>query len=242
MDVKTACLHGDLHEDIYMQQPEGFVHVGKEQLVCKLKKSLYGLKQAPREWYHKFDAFMRSQQFVRSEMDHCLYTKKAADGNLVILILYVDDMLLASRNRHELATTIRMELHEAFDMKDLGDARHILGMRITRDRSRGLLWLSQKEYVGRVLEHFNMVGGKTLSTPLPPYVKLSEQDCPKSDDEKAEMAKIPYASAVGSLMYVMIATRPDIAFAVGVVQIHGKSRQEILGSSQRFDALLARYT
>jgi len=131
MDVKTAFLHGDLHEDIYMQQPEGFVHVGKEQLVCKLKKSLYGLKQAPREWYHKFDAFMRSQQFVRSEMDHCLYTKKVAHGNLVILILYVDDMLLASRNHHELAT-IRMELHEAFDMNDLGDARYILGMRITR--------------------------------------------------------------------------------------------------------------
>ena len=181
MDVKTTFLHGDLHEDIYMQQPEGFVHVGKEQLVCKLKKSLYGLKQAPREWYHKFDAFMRSQEFVRSDMDHCLYTKKATDGNLVILILYVDDMLLASRNRHELAT-IRMKLHEAFDMKNLGDARHILGMRITCDRSRGLLWLSQKEYVGRVLERFNMVGGKTLSTPLPPYVKLSEQDCPKPDD------------------------------------------------------------
>ena len=128
-------------------------------------------------------------------MDHCLYTKKAADGNLVILILYVDDMLLASKNRHELAT-LRMELHEAFDMKDLGDATHILGMRIMRDRSRGLLWLSQKEYVGKVLECFNMVGGKTLSTSLPPYVKLSEQDYPKSDDEKAAMAKIPYASAV----------------------------------------------
>lgn len=82
-------------------------------------------------------------------MDHCLYTKKAADGNLVILILYVDDMLLASRNRHHELATIRMALHEAFDMKDLGDARHILGICITRDRSRGLLWLSQKEYVGQ---------------------------------------------------------------------------------------------
>ena len=98
MDVKTTFLHGDLNEDIYMQQPEGFVQKGKQKLVYKLKKSLYGLKQAPKEWYHKFDAFMRSQHFRRSELHHCLYTKKATDGNLVILILYVNDMLLARTN------------------------------------------------------------------------------------------------------------------------------------------------
>ena len=67
MDVKTAFLHGDLHEEIYMQQPEGFAVKEKEDLVCKLKKSLYGLKQTPREWYHKFDAFMKSQGFRRSD-------------------------------------------------------------------------------------------------------------------------------------------------------------------------------
>ena len=102
-------------------------------------------------------------------------------------------------------------------MKDLGFAGHILGMRITRDRSRKLLWLSQKEYVTKVLQRFNMEGGKAVSTPLPPYVKLSHTDSPKSDEERAMMAKVACASAVGSLMYVMIATRPDIAFAVGVV-------------------------
>ena len=77
-----------------------------------------------------------------------------------------------------------------FDMKDLGDANHILGMRITRDRTNGLLYLSQKEYVHKVLEHFNMQKGKSLSTPLPAYLKLSKNDCPKSDEEKAVMAKI----------------------------------------------------
>ena len=76
MDVKIAFLHGDLHEEIYMVQPEGFEEKGKEHLVCKLKKSLYGLKQAPREWYQKFDAFIRSHGFRRSEIDHCLYTKR----------------------------------------------------------------------------------------------------------------------------------------------------------------------
>ena len=103
MDVKMTFLHGDLHEEVYMQQPEGFFEKGKEHLVCRLRKSLYGLKQAPREWYHKFHQFMLSQGYKRSETDHCLYTKQAKDGSLVILILYVDDMLLAGRQMAEIS-------------------------------------------------------------------------------------------------------------------------------------------
>ncbi|MCO5608258.1 hypothetical protein L7F22_062464 [Adiantum nelumboides] len=102
MDVKTSFLHGDLHEDIYMQQPEGFVVKGKEHLVCKLKKSHNGLKQAPREWYHKFHTFMLSQRYRQSDIDNCLYTKQAKDGSLLILILYGDDMLLVGKNIDEL--------------------------------------------------------------------------------------------------------------------------------------------
>ena len=78
-------------------------------------------------------------------------------------------------------------------MKDLGNASHILGMRIVRDRDKKLLFLSQTEYINKVLECFNMTGGKSLSTPLPSYVKLNLQDCPKSDDDKALMAKVPYS-------------------------------------------------
>ena len=237
MDVKTAFLHGDLHEDIYMQQPEGFVEKGKERLVCKLKKSLYGLKQAPREWYHKFHSFMLSQGYRRSDIDHCLYTKRAKDGSLLILILYVDDMLLAGTNMDELAA-LKSKLNDSFDMKDLGDASHILGMRIVRDRDKKLLYLSQTEYIEKVLKRFNMERGKALSTPLPPYMKLCLNDCPKSDAEKAEMAKVPYSSAVGSLMYAMICTRPDIAFAVGVVSRYmsnpGKKHWEAVKGVMRY--------
>ena len=102
-------------------------------------------------------------------------------------------------------------------MKYLGDAKHILGMRIKRDRSQRLLYLSKEAYVRKVLQHFHMERGKALSMPLPPYVNLSKNDAPKSDKERASMAKIPYCSAVGFLMYAMVAARPDIAFAVGVV-------------------------
>ena len=102
-------------------------------------------------------------------------------------------------------------------MKDLGNANHILGMRIMRDRQKWFLDLSQTEYIDKVLKRFNMEGGKTTSIPLASYLKLCLNDCPKSDADKAEMAKVPYSSAVGSLMYAMICTRPDIAYAVGVV-------------------------
>ena len=123
-------------------------------------------------------------------------------------------------------------------MKDLGDANHILGMRITQDHKKGLLYLSQKEYVHKVLERFNMQKGKSLSTPLPAYLKLNKDDCPKSDEEKAQMAKILYASACGSLMYAMVAMRPDIAYAVGVVSRYmsnpGKKHWDAIKSILRY--------
>ena len=102
LDVKMAFLHGDFYEKIYMVQLKCFVEQGKEHLVCKLKNSLYELKQAPRECYNKFDAFIQFQGFKKSEIDHYLYTKRAKDNNLILLALYVDDMLLASKNTYEL--------------------------------------------------------------------------------------------------------------------------------------------
>ena len=132
MDVITAFLHGDLDEEIYMQQPEGFVLKGKEHLFCKLLKSLYDLKQSSRQWYQKFDAFMCSQGYKRSTEDPCLYVKRQHNGQLIMLILYVDDMLIAGHSKKDIAD-LKMKLKSQFDMKDLGDANHILGMRITRD-------------------------------------------------------------------------------------------------------------
>ena len=103
MDVKTAFLHGDLDEEIYMAQPKGFEKSGKEHLVCKLCKSLHGLKQTPRQWYHKYDTFMSSQGFSRSNEDPCFYVKKPRDGQLIMLILYVDDMLIAGHSKKDIA-------------------------------------------------------------------------------------------------------------------------------------------
>ena len=102
-------------------------------------------------------------------------------------------------------------------MKDLGAAKQILGMRITRDRKNRKLTLSQNEYIEKVLKRFNMQNGKLISTPFSSHFKLSKEMCPKTQEEMDYMSKIPYASVVGSLMYAMVYTRPDIAHAVGVV-------------------------
>ncbi|KAK1669147.1 hypothetical protein QYE76_057306 [Lolium multiflorum] len=134
MDVKTAFLNGDLDEDIYMTQPEGFVVEGKEHLACRLKKSIYGLKQASRQWYLKFDKIIRTFGFTENVKDNCIYVKFKG-SRFTILVLYVDDILLACSDKDMLHETKNF-LSSNFDMKDLGEASYVLGIEIHRDRSK----------------------------------------------------------------------------------------------------------
>lgn len=217
LDVKTAFLHGELEEEIYMLQPEGFTEIGKENLVCRLNKSLYGLKQAPRCWYKRFDSFIISLGYNRLSSDYCTYYKRFdGDNDFIILLLYVDDMLVAGPNKDRIQE-LKAQLAKEFDMKDLGPANKILGMQIHRDRNNRKIWLSQKNYFNKILRRFNMQDCKPVSTPVPVNFKLSSSMCPSNEAERREMSRVPYASAVGSLMFAMICTRPDIAQAVGVV-------------------------
>lgn len=142
MDVKTTFLNGDLHEDVYMSQPEGFISKGHEHLVCKLKKSIYGLKQSSRQWYLKFDKVMKRNDFIKNQVDQCIYLKMSG-RNFIILVLYVDDILLASNSIDLLHESKRLLSHH-FDMKDLGEASYVIGIEIHRDRTHGTLGLSQR--------------------------------------------------------------------------------------------------
>jgi hypothetical protein len=117
MDVKTTFLHGDMEEEIYMKQPEGYVVKGKKELVCKLKKYRYGLKQSPRMWYKKFDTYMLGLGFKTSKEDHCVYYKLIGD-DLIYLVLYVDGMLLIGNNK-EIIQDVKTQLSSKFDMQDL---------------------------------------------------------------------------------------------------------------------------
>ncbi|KAH9717205.1 hypothetical protein KPL71_021739 [Citrus sinensis] len=184
MDVKTTFLHGELQEEIVMEQPEGYVVSGKEDHVCLLKKSLYGLKQSPRQW-------------------------DIGDGKMIYLMLYVDDMLIACHSINEISH-LKDLLSSEFDMKDLGVARKILGMEIIRDRRRKLIFLTQQSYVKKVLLRFGMHESKSVQTPLANHFKLSAAQCPQTDAKQEKMSRLPYSSAVGSLMYAMVLTRPYI--------------------------------
>uniref|UniRef100_A0A2N9FHB7 CCHC-type domain-containing protein n=1 Tax=Fagus sylvatica TaxID=28930 RepID=A0A2N9FHB7_FAGSY len=209
LDVKTAFLHGNLEEEIFMVQPEGFKQPGTENLVCRLKKSLYGLKQSPRQWYKRFDSYMIQIGYTRCEYDCCVYVRILEDGSYIFLLLYVDDMLIAAKSMCEV-NRLKSLLHKEFEMKDLGAAKKILGMEIRRDRETRKLWLSQKNYIRKVLEKFSMLDAKPVSTPLANHFRLSGSQCPKNEEEIENMSKVPYASAVGCLMYAMVCTRPDL--------------------------------
>uniref|UniRef100_A0A2N9FGL6 CCHC-type domain-containing protein n=1 Tax=Fagus sylvatica TaxID=28930 RepID=A0A2N9FGL6_FAGSY len=216
LDVKTAFLHGNLEEEIFMEQPEGFKQPSTENLVCRLKKSLYGLKQSPRQWYKRFDSYMIQIGYTRCEYDCCVYVRILEDGSYIFLLLYVDDMLIAAKSMCEV-NRLKSLLHKEFEMKDLGAAKKILGMEIRRDRGARKLWLSQKNYIRKVLEKFSMLDAKPVSTPLANHFRLSGSQCPKNEEEIENMSKVPYASAVGCLMYAMVCTRPDLAHAVSTV-------------------------
>uniref|UniRef100_A0A2N9ISW3 Reverse transcriptase Ty1/copia-type domain-containing protein n=1 Tax=Fagus sylvatica TaxID=28930 RepID=A0A2N9ISW3_FAGSY len=178
MDVKTAFLNGELDEEIYMEQPEGFIVPGKEKKVCRLVKSLYGLKQAPKQWHEKFDNAMMSNGFRINECDKV--------------------------NNDIIKATKRM-LNSKFDMKDLGVADVILGIKITRT-SDGLI-LSQSHYIKKVLEKFGRYDDSPMKTPIDVNLHLTKN---KGND----ISQLEYSQIIGSLMYIMNCTRPDIAYSV----------------------------
>ena len=161
MDVKTPFLNGDLEEEIYMLQPKGCIILGQENKVCKLNKSLYGLKQAPKQWHEKFDNALLKNRFLSVEVDKCVYTK-CTKKECVIIVLYVDDMLIFGTSLGVVHSTKRF-LTSQIGMKDMDEAKVILGMKITRIGDS--IMLSQEHYVEKILKRFRHFDVKPVSTP-----------------------------------------------------------------------------
>jgi len=218
MDVKTAFLNGNLTEDMYMMQPEGFVDPKNVGKVCKLQKSIYGLKQASRSWNIHFDEVVKGFGFIKNEEEACVY-KKVSGSSVVFLILYVDDILLIGNNIPMLES-VKTSLKNSFSMKDLGEAAYILGIKIYRDRSRRLIGLSQDTYIDKVLKWFSMEQAKKGFLPMSHGIRLSKTQCPSTTDERDRLSRVPYASAIGSIMYAMISTRLDVSYALSMTSRH----------------------
>ncbi|KAJ9556327.1 LOW QUALITY PROTEIN: hypothetical protein OSB04_010941 [Centaurea solstitialis] len=214
MDVKTAFLNGKLTEDVYMEQPEGFEDPKNPNKVCKLLKSIYGLKQVSRSWNLHFDERIKEFGFAKSEFEPCVYTKFS--GSIVtFLVLYVDDILLIGNDVPTLQS-VKSWLSKCFQIKDLGEAAYILGIKIYRNRSKRLIGLSQSTYIDKVLKRFRMDESKKGFIPMQHGIVLSKTQCPVSSQDQDRMKSVPYASAIGSIMYAMLCTRPDVAYSVSV--------------------------
>lgn len=211
IDVKTAFLNGDLNEDVFMEQPEGFVNEKLPNHVCKLQKALYGLKQSPRQWFAKIDSFLcATLDFQSCPYDPCFYVQRKSTA-VVLITLYVDDLLIAGSSLQDILR-IKGELSSRFEMKDCGEANICLGLEINRCRNKSLS-LCQTRYAQKVLERFQMSECKPVCTPM--STSIDEQAL-----EGDHMDPTLYRQAIGSLMYLMVGTRPDIAFAVGRLSQH----------------------
>jgi len=222
LDVKTAFLNGDLEEEIYVRQPEGFERKGQENKVLRLKKSLYGLKQAPREWNKKVNSVFREYNLRRLDSDPCVYVSGSGD-NLLIVGLYVDDLVLAYKNE-EKARKLKEDLMNRFEMKDLGKLGYILGMEITYLKDG--LKISQQKYLGELLKKFKMENSKIVATPSiqgkeselrRKFQESDEQEEEEVGEESKEDFTYKYRAAVGSLLYLTTCSRPDIVMAVSNV-------------------------
>lgn len=206
MDVKSAFLNGVLSEEVYVHQPPGFLNPKYPGKVLRLKKTLYGLKQAPRAWNAKLDSELQKLGFVRSEEEHAVY-KKGCGSSLLLLGVYVDDLIICGPDRNNIAE-FKSQMSKTFSMSDLGMLSYYLGMEVKQ--SPGQISICQRAYAIKIIEQCGMTGCNSVDTPM-------EQNCkllPGKPDLARDVTK--YRSIVGSLRY-LVNTRPDIAFAVGMV-------------------------
>jgi hypothetical protein len=208
-DVPAAFLNAPVEEEVYMAMPKGF---GKDELVVRLKKSLYGLKQAPRNWDRMIHNFITKEMGWSSTVsDPSLYYKRSRTGRLMLIYRFVDDMQGQFNKPADEAefTEHADKLRQRFNIKQMQTASWMLGMRITRDRAARTIKLDQELYVTKALERYGLTECKVASTP---EVIGAATDTTAGLDDAAERQR--YMEIVGTLMYAMISTRPDIAHAV----------------------------
>lgn len=223
-DVATAFLNGELDPDdeVYVRMPDAF---GGQ--VYRLRKALYGLKQAARAWHAKLLSELTRLGFAASDADPCMFYR-GADVERVYLLIYVDDGIIIGRQKEVQAALA--DIAGAFDIKDVGEVSYFLGLQLRRNRAQGQIWLGQPKYARDMLQRFGMSDCKPVVTPLEANTHLG---C--SDGEPVE-SDIPYAELVGSLLYLTVNTRPDLAFSAGVLSrfvaapsdVHWKAAKRVL--------------
>ncbi|BBN68061.1 transposable element gene, partial [Prunus dulcis] len=197
LDVKSAFLHGELNEKVFIDQPPGYVQKGNEKKVFRLKKALYGLKQAPRAWYSRIDAYFSKAGFQKCPHEHTLFVKYG-EG----------DDLLFTGNDEAMFVEFKSSMMSEFDMTDLGKMRYFLGIEVVQS-SCGI-FISQRKYAQEVLERFQMSNCNPVQNPIVPGFKITR------DAEGESFDSTYYKQIIGSLMYLS-ATRPDMMYVVSLL-------------------------
>jgi hypothetical protein len=210
-DVNTAFLYGMIDADIYMEQPDGYVNEDLQDHVCKLKRSLYGTKQAARQWNMRLHDHMKKHGFQRTDADHCVYVRNQGK-ELIAIVIYVDDLIVMAKSKTSIDEVCK-QLKTEFDIKELGEVKYCLGIQVKRDRSKKTIGINQEAMIDRVAERFKVNESKPTYLPADANSRLTKTVA----QDKEEITKMPYRELVGSLMYIMVCTRPDISNAVGEV-------------------------
>ena len=210
IDFDTAFLNGFLLEEVYMIQPEGFEIGNPLRRVCKLIKSIYGLKQAARVWYQSINELLNKLGWKATQVDPCFYTKVTKTGNKMFMSLYVDDSGIAYKKCDEAEWIAdKTAISEVYKIKDIGDMHWILNMKVTRDREKRTITLSQEAYINGMLEKFKLKHAESVDNPE--LVKSLNIESEMLNEEDHAI----YRSLVGGLLYAAITTRMDIAHSVG---------------------------
>jgi hypothetical protein len=207
LDVKSAFLHGEINEEVFVDQPPGYEQKGHESKVYRLKKALYGLKQAPRAWYSRIEAYFIKEGFIKCPYEHTLFIRTVDGGKILIVCLYVDDLIFTG-NDPMLFEQLKTSIMTEFNMTDLGRMRFFLGIEVLQ-RTDGI-FISQCKYAQELLQRFKMNQCNSVHNPAVPGFKLTK------DEEGIIVDSTFYKQIVGSLMY-LTATRPDLMFIVNLI-------------------------
>ncbi|WVY95082.1 hypothetical protein V8G54_034170 [Vigna mungo] len=207
LDVKSAFLHGHLEEEVYVNQPPDFSSEENKHKVYKLNKALYGLRQAPRAWNKRINYFLISQGFERSVAEHNLYVKKDNRGNMLILYLYVDDLMVTGSCLEEIIE-FKAILKAEFDMTDLGRLSYFLGLEFTYTAAG--VFMHQKKFIKDLLDKFKMTQCNEAGNPLDVNAKL------RLDEEEESVDETGFKQIIGSLRFLCNSI-PDLAYGVGLL-------------------------
>lgn len=207
-DVKTAFLHGNLEEEIFMKQPPGFAVKGQESKVCRLKKSIYGLKQAARSWNNRLHKILEEEGFKRCDADPCLY-RKMMGGRHCYVLIYVDDLIVASED-DRMIEALADVLSRNFEISSLGNVQNYLGIEVERDDA-GDYYIHQKKYIKEVIKSTGLQDAKTSAIPLDTGYGKQETI------EELLPDNFEYQRLIGQLLYITVNTRPDISAAVSIL-------------------------